>query len=308
MAKALPRQSRAASRHRGLSSSRSSSTIHPSAGTIVASSMGNHGKAVRALLAIVAVIAACLPQPSRAVGVATAPASIATQMTINGRAFTFESRRCVNIPAMPGATKARVEVSQQQQQQQQGSDAGSDAVSAAACGAIRFFQDPGCSGQALDFLPVMGAQSVKYIPGVVTSALCLTETSRPATGTAAPSNNILESSSSSDADSESARVILESTLDVTDPTTGTSIAGVTDPSTSTTIAGITDPSTGPATAGFTNLSINPGGPAATDPAVPVVFTPGTFTNDAVNPTKSPEPTGGAYGAYGAYTTTTVPGY
>ncbi|CAI5493737.1 unnamed protein product, partial [Closterium sp. Naga37s-1] len=106
----------------------------------------------------------CLPQPSHAAEIPSAPARIATQMTINGRPFSFESRRCVNIPAMPGAMKARVEVSWQQ-----GSDAGN-----AACGAIRFFQDPGCSGQTLDFLPIMGAQSAKYIPGVVTSALCLT--------------------------------------------------------------------------------------------------------------------------------------
>ncbi|CAI5978716.1 unnamed protein product [Closterium sp. NIES-64] len=126
--------------------------------------MGN-GKAVRALLAIVAVIAACLPQPSLAAEIPSAPARIATQMTINGRPFSFESRRCVNIPAMPGAVKARVEVSRQQ---------GSDAGNAAACRAIRFFQDPACTGQTLDLLPIIGTQSVKYVPGVVTSALCLT--------------------------------------------------------------------------------------------------------------------------------------
>ncbi|CAI7737766.1 unnamed protein product [Closterium sp. NIES-54] len=88
-------------------------------------------------------LAACLPQPSLAAEIVSAPASIATQMTINGRPFSFESRRCVNIPAMPGAVKARVEVSWQQ---------GSDAGNAAACRAIWFFQDPACTGQALDFL------------------------------------------------------------------------------------------------------------------------------------------------------------
>ncbi|CAI5978722.1 unnamed protein product [Closterium sp. NIES-64] len=79
----------------------------------------------------------------------SAPARIATQMTINGRPFSFESRRCVNIPAMPGAVKARVKVSPQQ---------GSDAGNAAACRAIRFFQDPACTGQTLDLLPIIGTQ------------------------------------------------------------------------------------------------------------------------------------------------------
>ncbi|CAI5487070.1 unnamed protein product [Closterium sp. Naga37s-1] len=344
-------------------------------------------------------------------------------MTINGRPFSFESRRCVNIPAMPGAVKARVEVSRQQ---------GSDAGNAATCRAIRFFQDPACTGQTLDLLPIIGTQrcafypcshcfhalnavrlfptrrwtfspswahrgarhafyscspcfharlapmlallpcspcsharlapmlallpcspcsharlapmlallpcspcsharlalnaarllphltndprtrgalpppvcSVKYVPGVVTSALCLTahlpslplsrpacaaETSPPATGTTgttAPSGNILESANSV---SESARAMLESTLGVTDPGTGTAISGVSNAS--------IDPSTGNNTGE---------GPAATDAAVPVVFTPGTFTNDAVNPTKSPEPSVNAYDTY--TTAATVPGY
>ncbi|CAI7921111.1 unnamed protein product [Closterium sp. NIES-53] len=222
--------------------------------------MGN-GKAVLALLAIVAVIAACLPQPSLAAEIVSAPASIATQMTINGRPFSFESRRCVNIPAMPGAVKARVEVSWQQ---------GSDAGNAAACRAIRFFQDPACTGQALDFFPIMGTQSVKYIPGVVTSALCLT----------APSGDILESASYT---SESSRVILESTIGVTDPS-------------------------GNAISGGSNAKIEPanstaGGPSLNTPVT--LVTPEPTSNDVVPPGKSPDPSGNTYDTFSG---ATVPGY
>ncbi|CAI5978715.1 unnamed protein product [Closterium sp. NIES-64] len=79
------------------------------------SSMGN-GKAVRALLAIVAVIAACLPQPSQAAAAASVsvPVLIGTPMTINGRTFKFSPRRCVNLPAMSPSQKARVVVPWQQ--------------------------------------------------------------------------------------------------------------------------------------------------------------------------------------------------
>ncbi|CAI5487073.1 unnamed protein product [Closterium sp. Naga37s-1] len=105
------------------------------------SSMGN-GKAVRALLAIVAVIAACLPQPSQAAAAASVsvPVPIGTPMTINGRTFKFSPRRCVNLPAMSPSQKARVVVPWQQ----------ASMSGKAMCRAIWFFQDPACKGQTLD--------------------------------------------------------------------------------------------------------------------------------------------------------------
>ncbi|CAI5487069.1 unnamed protein product [Closterium sp. Naga37s-1] len=129
------------------------------------SSMGN-GKAVRALLAIVAVIAACLPQPSQAAAAASVsvPVPIGTPMTINGRTFKFSPRRCVNLPAMSPSQKARVVVPWQQ----------ASMSGKAMCRAIWFFQDPACKGQTLDVF-VNGQQSEKRISGAARSALCLVD-------------------------------------------------------------------------------------------------------------------------------------
>ncbi|CAI5947130.1 unnamed protein product [Closterium sp. NIES-64] len=118
------------------------------------SSMGN-GKAVRALLAIVAVIAACLLQPSQAAASVSVLVPIGTTMAINGRGLTFSSRRCVTFPAMPPSQTTRVVVPWKQ----------ASMTGKAVCRAIRFFQSPECKGQTLDV----------FANGRQRSALCLIE-------------------------------------------------------------------------------------------------------------------------------------
>ncbi|CAI5493732.1 unnamed protein product [Closterium sp. Naga37s-1] len=110
-------------------------------------SMGN-GKAVRALLAIVAVIAACLLQPSQAAASVSVLVPIGTTMVINGRAFSFSSRRCVNLPAMSPSQTTRVVVPWKL----------ASTSGKAVCRAIRFFQDPACKGQTLDGVFTSGQQ------------------------------------------------------------------------------------------------------------------------------------------------------
>ncbi|CAI5483160.1 unnamed protein product [Closterium sp. Yama58-4] len=128
------------------------------------SSMGN-GKAVRALLAIVAVIAGTLRHsrrslapralmripPSQAAATISVSVQIAMPMLINGRAFSFSPRRCVNLPAMSPSLKARVVVPWQQ----------ASMSGKAACRLIRFFQASDCKGQSLDVF-ANGQQSCAF--------------------------------------------------------------------------------------------------------------------------------------------------
>ncbi|CAI5953496.1 unnamed protein product [Closterium sp. NIES-64] len=125
------------------------------------SSMGN-GKAVHALLAIVVVIAACLPQQSQAAASVSVLVPIGTMMAIYGRGITFLSRRCVTFPAMSPSQTTRVVV-----QWKQASMSGK-----AVCRAIRFFQDPACKRQRTEVF-ANGQQSEKRISGAPRSALCL---------------------------------------------------------------------------------------------------------------------------------------
>ncbi|CAI5483159.1 unnamed protein product [Closterium sp. Yama58-4] len=123
--------------------------------------MGN-GKAVRALLAIVAVIAACLLQPSHA-GLSSVRVSvrIGTQAKIKSTPISFSSSRCVNVASTLAAAKAQVQVSWQ----------GSDS-SKAACSAIQFFQAQQCTGDAL-VTYTKANSSVKKLPSAAKSARCV---------------------------------------------------------------------------------------------------------------------------------------
>ncbi|CAI5485632.1 unnamed protein product, partial [Closterium sp. Naga37s-1] len=76
----------------------------------------------------------CHMQPSQAAASVSVAVRVGTVMVIDGRPITFSSR-CANIPSNGGAVPSQVH---------QGSD-----PSKAACSAIRFFQDLGCTGQEL---------------------------------------------------------------------------------------------------------------------------------------------------------------
>ncbi|CAI5972590.1 unnamed protein product [Closterium sp. NIES-64] len=189
MAKAVPRPSRGASRHRGPPAHRSSverGLICRTLGSLDAyltppwpialrrrrlnslralkgeesSSMETYGKAVRVLLAIVTVtvIAACLVQPSHAAGVLMGNVRLGTRMYIDGRELLFVSP-CIDIPPITGVLPADARPAND--------DRWADCIS------IRFFQDAGCAGPVLytydmTTSPVRSAESTS---GRVTSLI-----------------------------------------------------------------------------------------------------------------------------------------
>ncbi|CAI5493821.1 unnamed protein product, partial [Closterium sp. Naga37s-1] len=144
------------------------------------SSMEN-GKAVRALLAIVTVIAACLLQPSQAAVMASASVGLGVKMTLSGRPVTFKPPLfCAAIPA----TAADLQVVWQQPQPRKAASA----PATGPCTTIQFFQSRGCSGKAIDTL-VNGDESSKKLAKGVKSARCVIESTGPAIDTTTPSGD-----------------------------------------------------------------------------------------------------------------------
>ncbi|CAI5486356.1 unnamed protein product, partial [Closterium sp. Naga37s-1] len=131
------------------------------------------GGSVHAVIALVALLlilaiaagapllpAPILTYPRAATG--AAPNTLGTRVSINGRAITFNSLRCVDIPAKSsrrgGSKKVQV--------------AWTPAGAPAACSEIRLFSKPGCKGTPVDSL-LHGRQRARKIAKPLKSVRCI---------------------------------------------------------------------------------------------------------------------------------------
>ncbi|CAI5458015.1 unnamed protein product [Closterium sp. Yama58-4] len=142
------------------------------------------GKAVLALLVVIAVIAAS-PLVSQATAAASASV-VGTRMKISSRALTFNALRCVAIPASGGNRSVQVTW-------QQGNKT--------ACTEIQFFNSSKCTGKTVDTL-AQGEQRSTSLSKAVKSARCIiaaSNTTASASNTTASASNTTASASNTTA-------------------------------------------------------------------------------------------------------------
>ncbi|CAI5968997.1 unnamed protein product [Closterium sp. NIES-64] len=125
------------------------------------------GGSVHAVIALVALLLILAIAAGAATG--TAPNTLGTRVSINGRAITFNSLRCVDIPAKSsrrgGSKKVQV--------------AWTPAGAPAACSEIRLFSKPGCKGTPVDSL-LHGRQRARKIAKPLKSVRCIIAQSKRA--------------------------------------------------------------------------------------------------------------------------------
>ncbi|CAI7850744.1 unnamed protein product, partial [Closterium sp. NIES-54] len=93
--------------------------------------------------------------------------TVGTRVSINGRAITFNSLRCVNINIPPKAPKSARRGGGKQVQV-----AWTQAGAPAACREIRFFSKPGCKGTPVGSL-MHGRQRARKIAKPLKSVRCI---------------------------------------------------------------------------------------------------------------------------------------